>query len=118
MEEQKIKEAVYSPSHYNHYPIEVIDMMERIFGLEATEQWCIMTAFKYRMRLGHKDDIQQDMEKEKWYLRRAESLLDRRKNIMSEKISAESKLRAISDALNTYRDVQVLFAELSRILEI
>lgn len=120
MEEQtqKANEAVNHPSHYNQYPIEVIDMMESIFGLEATKLWCVMTAFKYRMRMGHKDDIQQDMEKEQWYLRRAESLRYRQKNIMSENISAEAKLRAISEVLRTTCDVQAIFAELRRILEI
>lgn len=68
---------VEHPSHYNQYPIEVIDMMERIFGTEATEVWCVMTAFKYRMRLGHKDDVQQDMDKEAWYLRKAAELHDK-----------------------------------------
>lgn len=120
MEEQtqKANEAVNHPSHYNQYPIEVIDMMERIFGLEATELWCVMTAFKYRMRMGHKDDIQQDMEKEQWYLRRAESIRYRQMNIASENISAEAKLRAISEVLRTSCDVQAIFAELKRILEI
>ena len=51
------KEMVNHPSHYNQYPIETIDMMVSIFGKEAARQWCIMTAFKYRMRLGYKDDI-------------------------------------------------------------
>lgn len=68
------REMVNHPSHYNHYPIETIDMMVSIFGKEATRQWCIMTAFKYRMRLGLKDDIKQDLEKEQWYLKKAEEL--------------------------------------------
>lgn len=120
MEEQtqKANEAVNHPSHYNQYPIEVIDMMERIFGQAATELWCVMTAFKYRMRMGHKDDIQQDMEKEQWYLRRAESIRYRQMHIASENTSAEDKLRAISKVLRTSCDVQAIFAELKRILEI
>ena len=51
------KEMVNHPSHYNQYPKETIDMMVDIFGREATRQWCVMTAFKYRMRLGLKDDM-------------------------------------------------------------
>lgn len=42
------KEMVNHPSHYNQYPKETIDMMVDIFGREATRQWCVMTAFKYR----------------------------------------------------------------------
>jgi len=68
------KEMVNSPAHYNRYPIETIDMMERIFGLQATIQWCIMTAFKYRMRMGMKDDMEQELAKEQWYLNKAEEL--------------------------------------------
>ncbi len=62
------------PSHYKQYPIEVIDMMISIWGIPATINYCILTAFKYRMRLGHKDDMNQDLEKEKWYLDKAEEL--------------------------------------------
>ena len=120
MEEQtqKANEAVNHPSHYNQYPIEVIDMMERIFGLEATEVWCTMTAFKYRMRAGYKDNLTQVLKKEQWYLRKAKELRYRQKNIASENISAEAKIRAISEVLRTTCDVQAIFAELKRILEI
>lgn len=65
---------VNHPSHYNQYPIETIEMMERIFGREKTRDWCIMTAFKYRMRLGHKDNYEQDFAKEQWYLNKAAEL--------------------------------------------
>lgn len=68
------REMVNHPSHYNQYPMETIDMMVAIFGREAARQWCIMTAFKYRMRLGHKDDIMQDIAKEQWYLNKAKEL--------------------------------------------
>ena len=68
------KEMVNHPSHYNQYPKETIDMMVDIFGKEYTRMWCVMTAFKYRMRLGHKDDINQDLAKEQWYLNKAKEL--------------------------------------------
>ena len=74
-------EMVNHPSHYNNYDIEAIDMMARIWGPEATAQFCIMTAFKYRMRMGTKPDnpIQQDIEKEKWYLNKANQLKNKLK---------------------------------------
>lgn len=62
------------PKHYNQYPVEVIDMMINIWGKEATRTFCLLNAFKYRMRVGHKDDIQDDLAKEKWYLDKAEEL--------------------------------------------
>ena len=49
--EKEEKEMVNHPSHYNQYPKETIDMMVDIFGRDAVRQWCVMTAFKYRMRL-------------------------------------------------------------------
>lgn len=69
-------EMVNHPTHYNNYSVEVIDMMLRIWGPEATIQWCEMTAFKYRMRLGTKPEnsIKQDLNKEKWYLDKAYAL--------------------------------------------
>lgn len=62
------------PKHYNQYPVEVIDMMVSIWGKEATRTFCLLNAFKYRMRIGHKDDIQADLAKEKWYLDKAKEL--------------------------------------------
>lgn len=63
-----------NPNHYKQYPIEAIDMMIAIFGKEAVRQYCLITAFKYRMRLGHKDAVEQELKKEKWYLDKAEEL--------------------------------------------
>lgn len=69
-------EMVNHPSHYNQYPVEVIDMMARIWGNEATAQWCEMTAFKYRMRMGHKsgNEVGMDFDKEQWYLEKAKEM--------------------------------------------
>ena len=75
------KEQVNHPAHYNMYPIESIDMLIGIFGLEKTIDFCIMTAMKYRLRLGLKDDINQDLAKEKWYLDKAKELEERWKAI-------------------------------------
>ena len=61
-------EQVNHPKHYNTYPIETIIMMEKLFGQEQTKTFCLLSAFKYRMRLGKKDDFKQDLKKEKWYL--------------------------------------------------
>ena len=73
-------EMVNHPDHYNQYSMEVIDMMERIWGVEATALWCEMTAFKYRMRMGTKpgNSTQQDLNKEDWYLRKAKELKEKK----------------------------------------
>ena len=63
-------EEVNHPDHYNQYDVEVIDMMERIFGKEETAIFCKLNAFKYRQRMGLKpgQDVSKDLAKEKWYL--------------------------------------------------
>lgn len=60
--------SVDHPSHYNDYDVEVIEMMRRIWGDDAVKTFCKLNAFKYRMRAGHKDDLEQDLKKEQWYL--------------------------------------------------
>ena len=68
------KEQVNSPKHYNTYKVETIEMMQRIWGIDKTIIFCEMNAFKYRMRVGKKDDVNQDLQKEQWYLTKAEEL--------------------------------------------
>lgn len=78
MEEQKIKEAVQHPAHYNQYDVEVLTMMERIWGKEEVKTFCKLNAFKYRMRAGYKDDVETDLQKEKFYLEYLEELRNER----------------------------------------
>ena len=51
-------------------------MMVSIWGKEKVADWCEITAFKYRMRMGTKPDnsIEQDLKKEQWYLNKAKEL--------------------------------------------
>jgi hypothetical protein len=65
-----------NPSHYKSYNKEVIDMMVDIWGKENVAMYCEITAYKYRMRMGLKPDqpIDRDIEKEKWYLNKAQEL--------------------------------------------
>lgn len=75
MENEKY-EMVNHPTHYNNYDVEVIEMMRKIWGDEAVATWAKLTAFKYRMRMGTKPDnsIQQDLDKENWYLNEMKKL--------------------------------------------
>ena len=74
------KESTYEnvdhPNHYNTYDVEVIDMMERIWGPEKTAVFCELNAFKYRMRMGTKptSPVTEDLEKEVWYLNKMKEL--------------------------------------------
>ena len=78
-------EMVNHPKHYNNYDVEVVDMMEKIWGTKATMNWCKMTAYKYRMRMGTKpgendsleamkNKLLEDFNKEQWYLKKADEL--------------------------------------------
>lgn len=69
-------EEVNHPQHYNNYDVEVIDMMERIFGKEETAIFCKLNAFKYRMRAGTKPNqsAEKDLNKEQWYLNKKKEL--------------------------------------------
>ena len=81
--EKETYESVNNPKHYNNYSVEVIDMMAGIWGLDATITFCEMNAFKYRMRMGTKpgNDIAQDLNKESWYLNKAEELKEIKRQI-------------------------------------
>jgi hypothetical protein len=65
-----------NPSHYQNFSVEVIDMMARIWGKEATALHCEMCAFKYKMRAGDKPEqpIERDLDKSKWYINKAKEL--------------------------------------------
>ena len=90
---EKDYEYVNHPKHYNNYDIEVIDMMEKIFGLYDTYAFCKLNAYKYRMRAGTKPNItiQQDLDKEKWYLTRAEEIKSRMTDTDRERATEFSK---------------------------
>lgn len=64
----RLTDEVVSPARYSQYRIETIEMMRRIWGNDAVRLWAEMTAFKYRMRLGHKDETDLELAKENWYL--------------------------------------------------
>ena len=70
-------EMVNHPKHYNNYEYEVIEMMRRIYGDEKTAIFCELNAFKYRMRMGTKptSPIEEDLEKEQWYLNKKQELI-------------------------------------------
>jgi len=48
-------------------------MMLKVFGIDAVYHFCLLNAFKYRMRIGLKSSTSAsyDLAKEKWYLKMA-----------------------------------------------
>ena len=69
-------EQVNHPAHYQQFSVEAIEMIRRIYGDETTAMWCEITALKYRVRMGAKENnsVMQDYEKSKWYLEKAKEL--------------------------------------------
>ena len=70
------KEQVNHPDHYNQGQYECIAVMESIYGIEATMNFCLLCAFKYTWRTNDKDGIQ-DINKAIWYLKKYKELQER-----------------------------------------
>lgn len=66
-----------SASHYDQDRINTIRMIEAVWGTLATRNFCEITAFKYRMRIGRKDDPVLELVKMKWYETMAGYLSDK-----------------------------------------
>jgi hypothetical protein len=63
-----ITEAVNHPKHYGREgAMECIDEMVLVFGVEATMNFCLLNAWKYRYRAGAKGG-DEDLKKSDWYL--------------------------------------------------
>ena len=73
------KEQVNHPNHYNQGQFECIAIMESIYEIEATMNFCLLCAFKYIWRTNDKDGIQ-DIDKAIWYLQKYKELHDRKCN--------------------------------------
>ena len=70
------KEQVNHPNHYNQGQFECIAVMESIYRIEATMNFCLLCAFKYILRTNDKDGIQ-DIDKAIWYLQKYKELQER-----------------------------------------
>lgn len=70
------KEQVNHPAHYQRGGKECIEVMEEQFGPKAVYWFCVLNAFKYKWRAGHKagNDYDQDQAKAKWYTNYADKL--------------------------------------------
>ena len=61
-----------NPDHYKTcIGLEVWEMMLKAYGKEAFINFCLLNAFKYRMRAGKKGDITTDIKKAEWYEKKA-----------------------------------------------
>lgn len=64
-------DLVNSPSHYTDGGIETIDFIEAKLGAEGFLGFCLGNALKYISRAGKKDNLEQDLSKAIWYLKKA-----------------------------------------------
>lgn len=63
-----IDEAVYKPSHYDVIEgLEAIEIIARSMTVEQFKGYCLGNIIKYRMRLGAKDAVEQDLKKAQNY---------------------------------------------------
>lgn len=75
-EELDSKEMVNHPEHYNSGGMETIEEMKMIFGIEATANFCLLNAWKYRARAPYKSNPAEDMEKANWYIAKYSELVN------------------------------------------
>lgn len=79
---QKVEEYAKHDKHYLEAVVEPIKVMEKLFTKEELKGFIKGNILKYRLRMGHKDDIQKEMDKirvyEQWLakLERGEALTD------------------------------------------
>lgn len=74
MYEGRMKEDVNHPDHYNAGKFECIEVMAEVFGIEDTQTFCHMNAFKYLWRCKHKGNCEKDVGKAHWYLKKSKEL--------------------------------------------
>ena len=63
-----MNETINHPKHYDTGKFECIDVMVEVFGIEATQNFCVLNAFKYLYRSDHKGKKLEDIKKADWYL--------------------------------------------------
>lgn len=80
--EDRVQKVEEYDKHYLEAVVEPIKVMEKMFTKEELKGFIKGNILKYRLRMGHKDDIQKEMDKirvyEQWLakLERGEALTD------------------------------------------
>ena len=80
--EDRVQKVEEHDKHYLESVVEPIKVMEKLFTKEELKGFIKGNILKYRLRMGHKDDIQKEMDKirvyEQWLakLERGEALTD------------------------------------------
>lgn len=66
----RIMDDAINPKHYKRNGMEAIDVMKAFSTEEEYQGHLRLTALKYLLRVGHKDEEIQELKKAKWYLDR------------------------------------------------
>lgn len=67
--ETSIDTAVYNPKHYSVIgDVEAIELIARSMTVEMFKGYCLGNLMKYRLRLGAKDAVEQDLKKAQNYV--------------------------------------------------
>lgn len=77
-----MEKDMINPDHYKVHEMECIEELEVVFGIDAVIDFCKCNAWKYRYRVGHKDDPEQEMKKSEWYLNKAKELQKKKEKIL------------------------------------
>lgn len=64
----QMENKINHPKHYNSGGVECIDVMTKVYGLEAVINFCECNAFKYLWRLNAKGEPEENMQKALWYI--------------------------------------------------
>ncbi len=66
--EEDDKDPVNHPAHYATGKFECIEVMREIYGIEETQDFCLLNAFKYLWRCKRKKNKVEDIDKARYYL--------------------------------------------------
>lgn len=69
-------EDIEKPARYNEFDIEVLEMMRILFGKDDVKAFLKLSAFKYRLRAGHKKNTapEVDIQKAMYCMKRKEEI--------------------------------------------
>tara|TARA_R110000772_G_scaffold22123_1_gene60094 strand:- start:305 stop:583 length:279 start_codon:yes stop_codon:yes gene_type:complete len=63
------QDQVHKPEHYDVFPgVEAIEVMARSATVAEWRGFCKLTVLKYRLRVGKKDDVMQELSKADEYI--------------------------------------------------
>lgn len=76
-----MSDMVNHPQHYTQAEKETIDEMVILFGYEATINFCVLNAYKYKVRAPFKGKMEEDLKKADWYINKAEELKEEQEKL-------------------------------------